>query len=45
MGQSMKDAMMMAETISITGHGGDKVEAYLARPLGPGPYGLSLIHI
>ena len=29
----------MAETISITGHGGDQVEAYLARPLGPGPYG------
>jgi carboxymethylenebutenolidase len=35
----MHDAMMMAETISITGHGGDRVEAYLARPLGPGPYG------
>ena len=34
----MKDAMM-AETISITGHGGDQIEAYLARPLGPGPYG------
>jgi carboxymethylenebutenolidase len=35
----MHDAMMMAETISITGHGGDRVEAYLARPLGPGPHG------
>ena len=34
----MNDAMM-AETISITGHGGDQIEAYLARPLGPGPYG------
>src|SRR5216110_3929772 len=34
----MYDAMM-AETISITGHGGDQVEAYLARPLGAGPYG------
>ena len=34
----MKDAMM-AETVSITGHGGDQIEAYLARPLGPGPYG------
>lgn len=34
----MYDAMM-AETISITGHGGDEVEAYLARPLGPGPFG------
>src|SRR5215472_6051164 len=38
MEHAMKDAMM-AETISITGHGGDQVEAYLARPLGPGPYG------
>jgi carboxymethylenebutenolidase len=34
----MNDAMM-AETISITGHGGDRVEAYLARPLGGGPHG------
>jgi len=34
----MYDAMM-AETISITGHGGDQIEAYLARPLGPGPFG------
>jgi carboxymethylenebutenolidase len=34
----MYDAMM-AETISITGHGGDRIEAYLARPLGPGPHG------
>jgi carboxymethylenebutenolidase len=34
----MYDAMM-AETISITGHGGERIEAYLARPLGPGPYG------
>src|SRR5580704_17357052 len=34
----MKDAMI-AETVSITGHGGDQIEAYLARPLGPGPYG------
>src|SRR5215831_9855328 len=39
MGHPMHDAMMMAETISITGHGGDQIEAYLARPLGPGPYG------
>ena len=30
---------MKAETISITGHGGDPVEAYLAQPLGAGPYG------
>src|SRR5215510_2811421 len=34
----MYDAMM-AETISIIGHGGDQIEAYLARPLGPGPFG------
>jgi carboxymethylenebutenolidase len=34
----MYDAML-AETVSITGHGGDRLEAYLARPLGPGPYG------
>ena len=30
----MNDAMM-AETIRFTGHGGDLIEAYLARPLGP----------
>jgi carboxymethylenebutenolidase len=34
----MYDAMM-AETISITGHDNDPIEAYTARPLGPGPYG------
>ena len=34
----MYDAMM-AETIRFTGHGGDLIEGYLARPLGPGPYG------
>lgn len=28
-----------AETVRITGHGGDEIEAYLARPLGPGPFG------
>ncbi|HXW78521.1 MAG TPA: dienelactone hydrolase family protein [Acidimicrobiales bacterium] len=28
-----------AETITITGHGGDEIEAYLAQPLGKGPYG------
>src|SRR6266545_1989544 len=37
-GSAMHDAMM-AETISITGHGSDRIEAYLSRPLGPGPYG------
>jgi carboxymethylenebutenolidase len=30
---------IMAETISLNGHGGDLIEAYLARPLGPGPFG------
>jgi carboxymethylenebutenolidase len=38
----MYDAMM-AETISITGHGGDQIEAYLARPLGPGPFGAVVV--
>src|SRR5450432_972745 len=31
---------MTAGTISITGHGGDEIEAYLARPVDPaGPFG------
>jgi carboxymethylenebutenolidase len=34
----MYDAIM-AETVNITGHGGDQIEAYQARPLSPGPYG------
>ena len=34
----MKDALI-AETISIAGHGGDEIEAYLARPLGEDPVG------
>jgi carboxymethylenebutenolidase len=29
---------MMAETISIRGHHDDDIEAYMARPLGPGPF-------
>ena len=33
----MYDALM-AETIRFAGHGGDLIEGYLARPLGPGPY-------
>jgi carboxymethylenebutenolidase len=33
----MYDALL-AETMFITGHGGDDIAAYLARPLGPGPY-------
>lgn len=34
----MTDAMR-AETIRITGHHGDELEAYYAQPLGDGPYG------
>ncbi len=34
----MYDAIQ-AETISLAGAGGDQIEAYLARPLGPGPFG------
>lgn len=29
---------MIAETIAVPGHGGDLVNAYLARPAGPGPF-------
>jgi carboxymethylenebutenolidase len=29
----------LAESIWITGAGGDRIEGYFARPLGPGPYG------
>src|ERR1700687_3219410 len=34
----MSDAMR-AETVQITGHGGDDLEAYLAQPLDAVPYG------
>ena len=34
----MSDAIR-AETVTITGHGGDEIEAYQARPLRPGPRG------
>jgi carboxymethylenebutenolidase len=34
----MYDAMI-AETVMITGHDGDTIEAYSARPLTPGPVG------
>ncbi len=34
----MSDAMR-AETVRFTGHGGDELEGYLARPLDGGPYG------
>lgn len=29
---------MLAEIITMKGHGGDLINAYFARPLGPGPY-------
>jgi carboxymethylenebutenolidase len=36
---------MLAETIAIHGAGGDVINAYFARPLGPGPFpGIVLIH-
>src|SRR5688572_13759797 len=36
---------MLAETISIKGDKGDNISAYVARPLGPGPFpGIVLIH-
>jgi carboxymethylenebutenolidase len=34
----MYDAML-AETVTMRGDGGDEIEAYLARPMGPGPVG------
>jgi carboxymethylenebutenolidase len=36
---------MIAETLTITGHNGDAISAYAARPLGAGPFpGVVLIH-
>jgi carboxymethylenebutenolidase len=36
---------MLAETVAFGGHGGDEIGAYLARPLGAGPFpGVVLIH-
>ena len=36
---------MLSETVMIEGHGGSKINAYFARPLGPGPFpGVVLIH-
>ena len=36
---------MIAETVSISGHNGDRISAYVARPLGAGPFpGMVLIH-
>ena len=38
----MYDAML-AETVTITGADGDEIEGYLARPMGPGPYGAVVV--
>jgi carboxymethylenebutenolidase len=39
------DTPMMAETVTLRGHFDDDVEAYLARPLGAGPFpGVVVIH-
>ncbi len=36
---------MLAETVVVSGHNGDEIPAYLARPLGPGPHpSVVLIH-
>ncbi len=36
---------LLAETVVIPGHNGDSMNAYFARPLGPGPFpGLVLVH-
>lgn len=36
---------LMGETVRIQGHSGDQIDAYLARPLGTGPYpGVVVLH-
>lgn len=36
---------MLAETVTMKGHGGDEIIAYMARPLGAGPYpGVIVLH-
>ena len=36
---------MLAETITMPGHEGERINAYFARPLGPGPFpGMVVIH-
>jgi carboxymethylenebutenolidase len=38
----MYDAMQ-AESVFLAGHNGDRIEGYLARPLGPGPHGAVVV--
>jgi carboxymethylenebutenolidase len=41
----MANEGMICEMVSITGHNGDKVQAYVARPSGSGPFpGVTVIH-
>ena len=36
---------LLAETVIMPGHNGDRIHAYMARPLGSGPYpGMVLLH-
>src|SRR5262245_66360148 len=36
---------MIAETVSMRGHNGEQINAYVARPLGAGPFpGMIVIH-
>jgi len=36
---------MSAETVNIQGHEADMIDAYMARPTGPGPHpGVVIIH-
>lgn len=39
----MKYEGQLAETVTIHGHGGERIAAYLARPIGQGPYGGVLV--
>jgi carboxymethylenebutenolidase len=44
-GRAMPYEAMMAETVNMHGHKEDLIDAYLARPLGSGPYpGVVVIH-
>ena len=43
--QRMTYQGMLAETVRLSGHNGDIIGGYMARPLGPGPYpGVIVIH-